>query len=557
MWQIKDVKRVGKQNFKKNMWTFLLLTIFMTLVVGEYIITKDGASNIEVLDNFIKDRKESKQIEFFDKDNPNVIINEYLDKSLSQLFTGNMTGIIKQYNEKHNVTKGVIFTIFNVFTNGQMQLQNLVNSILNYTEQTYIKELIVVMIALSALGIKVFISNPILIGESRIYLENINYKKTKIRRLLFPFKKERYLSIVSGILLMKVYKFLWNLTIVGGIIKSYSYKMVPYIIAENPKIKAKDAIKMSREMMNGNKMKSFKLDLTFIGWIILEYVTFGIAGLYVNGYYKATYTELYRILREDYIEKEKYNYELLNDELLYNRKLLANKFENLTQDEIEGIQKYPDKYELERKKTRIDYNKKYEISSLILFFFIFSFVGWIWEVGLYIFKYGIFVNRGTLYGPWLPIYGAGCTLIILLTRFREFRKTLKNPFATFFIVMGLCTIIEYLTSWYLEATMGLRYWDYTGIFLNINGRVCLECSIFFGLGGCICVYFVAPFLEKFIQKIDRKKKIAVCTLLVTLFCADQVYSKFNPHMGEGITNEVVKKFPIRDVSFGEKKKPKY
>ena len=65
MWQIKDVKRVGKQNFKKNMWTFLLLTIFMTLVVGEYIITKDGASNIEVLDNFIKDRKESKQIEFY------------------------------------------------------------------------------------------------------------------------------------------------------------------------------------------------------------------------------------------------------------------------------------------------------------------------------------------------------------------------------------------------------------------------------------------------------------------------------------------------------------
>ena len=86
-----SITKRGKQNFKKNMWTFLLLTIFMTLVVGEYIITKDGASNIEVLDNFIKDRKESKQIEFFDKDNPNVIINEYLDKSLSQLFTGNMT----------------------------------------------------------------------------------------------------------------------------------------------------------------------------------------------------------------------------------------------------------------------------------------------------------------------------------------------------------------------------------------------------------------------------------------------------------------------------------
>ena len=107
--------------------------------------------------------------------------------------------------------------------------------------------------------------------------------------------------------LNEIYKMLWNLTIVGGIIKNYSYKLVQYIIAENPNIKPKDAIKMSREMMNGNKMQAFKLDMSFIGWNILQYATLGFVGLYVTPYYASTIAELYEVLRKDYIENKKYN----------------------------------------------------------------------------------------------------------------------------------------------------------------------------------------------------------------------------------------------------------
>ena len=74
--------------------------------------------------------------------------------------------------------------------------------------------------------------------------------------------------------------------------------MVQFIIAENPEIKARDAIKMSKEMMKGHKWQTFKLDASFLGWLILQYVTLGIAGVFVTPYYVSTYAVLYETLRK-------------------------------------------------------------------------------------------------------------------------------------------------------------------------------------------------------------------------------------------------------------------
>lgn len=104
--------------------------------------------------------------------------------------------------------------------------------------------------------------------------------------------------------------------------------------------------------------------------------------------------------------------------------------------------------------------------------------------------------------------------------------------------MFLCSAIEYATSWYIEVTTGIRYWDYTGVFLNINGRICLECSLFFGLGGALCVYIVAPFLERNLQRLTNKLKISMCIALLLIFGTDSVYSHFHPHVGEGISSSV-------------------
>ena len=519
MWDRKEVKKNAKGILKRNIWTLVFLGLFMSIAIQRYMVNNDAFSNLKILYDYLTNPDSSIE------SNANQIINDYADKTLSQVFTGNITGFINEYNEKNNVTKGVVYGAFNVLTKGQLQIQNTFNSVMNYFDKEVQESLIAIIGAIIGLSINVFIANPIKVGESRIYLESINYKKTRIKRITYIFKKERYFGAVKSLLLMDIRKFLWNLTIIGGFIKNYSYRMVTYIVAENPNINAKDAIKISEEMMKGSKWKAFKLDLSFIGWILLQIFTFGLLGLVISPYYTATYTELYRVLRENYIQNKKYKSELLNDNMLY---------------EENELDKYPEVTEEKKKKIKINYNKKYEPTSIILFFFIFSFIGWLWEVSLFLFRDGILVNRGTLHGPWLPIYGFGCTIIILLTRFKSIRKMLKNPILTFGVIVVLCSVIEYVTSWYIEYKTGLKYWDYTGIFLNINGRICFECSMFFGIGGSLCVYIVAPYLEKKIQKLTAKVKIALCTVLVTTIFADYIYSLQHPNVGEGIT-EVVEK----------------
>ena len=521
MWNKKNIKKQGKSILKGNIWTLIALGLFMTVVFGKHFINKDGFGNLQLIEKYVTEKSSNELKTEFPNDK---IIDEYTQRVMSQLFTGNMSNFINDYNQKHNITKGVVFTIFQMITKGKAQIQNLGNSIGNIKQQDRYTNIFLIIASVFALFIEIFISYPIQVGECRVYLESRNYKKTKIKRCLYTFKKGRYISSVKSILLMEIYKILWNLTIIGGIIKTYSYRMVKYIVAENPTIKAKDSIKISREMMNGNKWECFKLDFSFSGWIILQYITFGLAGIYVTPYYSAIYAELYNKLRKDYIENKKYKYELLNDEKLF---------------EENDLLQYPEDDIVKEKRIKIDYNKKYEVTSMILFFFIFSFIGWIWEVGLFIFTEGKLVNRGALYGPWLPIYGTGCTLIVLLTKFRSFRRAIKNPILTFFIVMILCTVIEYLTSWYIELKTGVRYWDYTGIFLNINGRVCFESSIFFGIGGCLSLYIVAPYLEKNLQKIKFPVKIVLCTVLIVAIGIDTIYAQIYPHVGEGITDEII------------------
>ena len=543
MWKIKEVKKNGKKYFKSNVWTLLLVTVIMTVIVGEYFTSNKGLSNIRVLQEFIVDRLNHESIQTF-KDDPTIILDEYFDEAISNFISNRSEGLIEQYNQKHNVYKGVAYTIFNAFTIGQNQLKEIVNSIWNSPNKTLFQNIIIITVAFIALGLKIFISNPTLVGESRIYLESINYKKTRFRRLFYPFRKGRYKNIVLTILLMHLYKFFWNLTIIGGFIKNYSYKMVTYIIAENPNIKPKDAIKMSREMMDGAKWQLFKLDLSFIGWNILSILTFGISGLYSSPYYKSTLTEIYRLQRKNYKQDKLYNYEMLNDDILFDRDLLKEKYPNMLSEDTQNIQYYPGTFVVSQKnKPQFEFQHKYDLVSLILLFFVFSIAGWCWEVLLFIFRDGVFVNRGTLYGPWLPIYGVGCTLFIILLQVggekNHLAKIANKPFLVFIAIAIVATIIEYFSSFWLEAMTSMKYWDYTGIFMNLNGRVCLEGAIFFGLGGSFCYYIVAPFIHKKITKIPQSKKIAVCIVLILLMALDKTVTLVYPHQGEGITENVI------------------
>lgn len=178
----------------------------------------------------------------------------------------------------------------------------------------------------------------------------------------------------------------------------------------------------------------------------------------------------------------------------------------------------------------LEYKKTYSLTSLILLFFSLAFVGWLWEVVLHIYLDGALINRGTMFGPWLPIYGVGGVLtILLLQRFGD------NPFKVFGAAYLGSGILEYTTGWALENFSGMKYWDYSDSLLNIHGRVCLEVLMMFAVGACVILYIAAPKLDELYKRIPEKVRVILCVCLLLAFAADMAYSLQNPNMGPGIT----------------------
>lgn len=159
-----------------------------------------------------------------------------------------------------------------------------------------------------------------------------------------------------------------------------------------------------------------------------------------------------------------------------------------------------------------------------------SFAGWLWEVCLYLVTTGRFVNRGILTGPWLPIYGAGgLFLFFLLYRLK------KHPVFVFLLAAAVCSALEYFCSWFLEKLWGVRWWDYSGYFANLNGRICLLGAAAFGTGALLAIYLLIPWFEKIYEKIPPRIRKTVGILLLLLFVIDGAYAAANPNAGWGIT----------------------
>ena len=143
-----------------------------------------------------------------------------------------------------------------------------------------------------------FIGYPVMVGMNRFFMEN-RLSGSKIDRLFYVFKSGNYLNVVKTMFLLNLKVFLWSLLLlIPGIIKSYEYYMVPYILAENPGISSKRAFEISKEMTNGEKFDIFWLGLSFFGWILLGTLACGIGVLFVEPYIQTTFAELYQVMRE-------------------------------------------------------------------------------------------------------------------------------------------------------------------------------------------------------------------------------------------------------------------
>lgn len=161
--------------------------------------------------------------------------------------------------------------------------------------------------------------------------------------------------------------------------------------------------------------------------------------------------------------------------------------------------------------------------SLILYFYIYAFFGWILETIYAFCLLGGFSKRGFLFGPLCPIYGFGAIIMILfISKYKD------NSFKNFFTSAIVFSVFEYIAGFALESLFKIRLWDYTNDFFNINGRISMLYTLFWGIAGIFFINHIHPFIKKRVDKLLNKfsytMQVNIITIFIIVFISDMVLS---------------------------------
>lgn len=148
-----------------------------------------------------------------------------------------------------------------------------------------------------------------------------------------------------------------------------------------------------------------------------------------------------------------------------------------------------------------------------------AFIGWIYEICFYFITENNLTNPGFLYGPYLPVYGYGALLMVLL-----FKPLKKQPVLIFIFSMLLTGVLEYFTGKIMVDIWHRTWWDYTGLFLNIDGYVCLRSVLSFAIGGEVLIYFIEPQIQKLLDKEFTHQIDMFLNIFMVIFLADNLVS---------------------------------
>lgn len=160
-----------------------------------------------------------------------------------------------------------------------------------------------------------------------------------------------------------------------------------------------------------------------------------------------------------------------------------------------------------------------EIYYYFLLFLIYSFIGWLIEVIGKLIEKHKFVNRGFLIGPICPIYGHGCILMILtLNRYKD------NPLTLFIYAIFICSLLEYFTSYFMEKIFKARWWDYSTKRFNLNGRICAETMIPFGILGTLVICVINPIFEYLLNLFNFETIKITAIVLFIIYIIDYTIS---------------------------------
>ena len=262
MWSIRNVKVKGKKAFTLNFWKCVLVALILSIVIGASSGGFNGGSLPALTDRF---------------DSSDVVDSDDLVEDISDEFD-------------IDVGTGDFHFTYDFDEDGAKIASAMV--------VLFILCIVVWIIAtLIGLAIKILLLNPFEYGCRKFFRKNLD-EPAKLSNIFYVFSSN-YKNVVKTAFLRNLFIGLWSLLfIIPGIIKSYEYRLVPYIISENPAMNYKDALAESKKLMMGNKWKSFVLDLSFIGWDILSALTLGVLDIFFVGPYKAsTDAALYETLK--------------------------------------------------------------------------------------------------------------------------------------------------------------------------------------------------------------------------------------------------------------------
>lgn len=381
----------------------------------------------------------------------------------------------------------------------------------------------VVMAAMLTIAMRLFVQDVVVLGQYRFVMETRYAREVPWRRMLAPFHLHTLLNVFRVMVIYHVVLALWAPTIIGGIYKYFQYRMVPYLLAENPNIGWREARRLSKSMTDGYKWQMFLTELYWLPVMMLTAIP--MAGLLVTvPLMSELESEFYFTLRAN---------PAIDGSFFIERAFDAPAYVTLPEEERDALAApiyLMEDLDVGERRRVVRGPLPYPVVDLIYCFFAFCFVGWVWEVGLHFFQAHEWVNRGTLYGPWIPIYGfGGVGIVALLDRYRE------TPVRLFWMAVTLCAVLEYACSWVLDFMFDASYWDYNDMLFNVNGRICLAGLLAFGLGGLLGVYVAAPAISRAVHKIPQRLRFAGAAVLVAAFCADFCYCLLNGfNGGEGV-----------------------
>lgn len=279
MWNRAELKGKAKFSFKRNYWKSVLISLLLAFIVGG---GGTGAGSFaRGLSDGVSGSDESytDDYDYNDGDyDDDFYDDDYDDESEYDIIRDFSNGFAEGFQDGafhgHFGTAFAALAIFGI---------------------TFIIIFLILMSVVILLD--VFICNPIEVGCKRFYVRNLN-ESAQIGNVGFAFDNN-YKNITKTMFFRDLYTILWTfLFIIPGIVKSYEYQMIPYLLAENPQMSREQAFAESKRMMSGQKWRAFVLDLSFIGWNILSAITLGILGIfYVQPYMDATHAALYEALR--------------------------------------------------------------------------------------------------------------------------------------------------------------------------------------------------------------------------------------------------------------------